>query len=56
MVEHIKVPVTAVSPCVRLFIELLLDGPPRVNADDIAAGRPGEASDRPYIASPLAAY
>ena len=44
--EDIKVLATAVSPCVRLFIELLLDGSPRVNANDAAAGRPGEATQR----------
>jgi len=46
IVEDIKVPVTAVSACVRLFIELLLDGPSRVDANDVAAGRPGEATQR----------
>jgi hypothetical protein len=45
-VEDIKVPVTAVSACVRLFVELLLDGPSRVDANDAAAGRPGEATQR----------
>jgi hypothetical protein len=43
---NVKVPVTAVSACVRLFIELLLDGSPRVDANDVAAGRPGEATQR----------
>jgi hypothetical protein len=46
IVENIKVPVTAVSACVRLFVELLLDGPSRVDANDAAAGRPGEATQR----------
>jgi hypothetical protein len=46
IVEDIKVPVTAVSACVRLFVELLLDGPSRVDANDAAAGRPGEATQR----------
>jgi len=44
IVEDIKVPVTAVSACVRLFVELLLDGPSRVDANDAAAGRTGEAT------------
>jgi hypothetical protein len=46
IVENIKVPVTAVSACVRLFVELLLEGPSRVDANDVAAGRPGEATQR----------
>jgi hypothetical protein len=53
IVEDVKVPATAVSPCVRLFIELLLDGPSGVT-NDVAAGRPGEASDRPQNGSALA--
>lgn len=44
--EDVKVPATAVSPCVRLFIELLLDGGSGVK-NDVPAGRPSEASDRP---------
>ena len=44
IVEDIKVPVTAVSACVRLFVELLLDGPSRVDVNDAAAGRTGEAT------------
>jgi hypothetical protein len=46
VVEDVKVPASAVSPCVRLFIELLLDGPSRVDANDVAAGRAGEAAQR----------
>jgi len=46
IVEDIKVPATAVSACVRLSIELLLDGPSRVDANDVAAGRRGEATQR----------
>jgi hypothetical protein len=53
IVEDVKVPATAVSPCVRLFIELLLDGPSGVT-NDVPAGRPGEASDRPQDGSALA--
>ena len=53
IVEDVKVPATAVSRCVRLFIELLLDGPSGVT-NDVAAGRPGEASDRPQNGSALA--
>jgi hypothetical protein len=53
IVEDVKVPATAVSPCVRLFIELLLDGPSGVT-NDVPAGRPGEASDRPQNGSALA--
>lgn len=46
IVEDIKVPATAVSACVRLLIELLLDGPSRGDANDVAAGRRGEATQR----------
>ena len=46
IVENVKAPVTAVSACVRLFVELLLEGPSRVDANDVAAGRPGEATQR----------
>jgi hypothetical protein len=53
IVEDVRVPATAVSPCVRLFIELLLDGPSGVT-NDVPAGRPGEASDRPQDGSALA--
>jgi hypothetical protein len=45
-VEDVKVPASAVSPCVRLVIELLLEGPSRVDANDVAAGKPGEAEQR----------
>jgi len=53
IVEDVEVPATAVSPCVRLFIEWLLDGPSGVT-NDVPAGRPGEASDRPQNGSALA--
>jgi hypothetical protein len=46
IVENVKAPVSAVSACVRLFVELLLEGPSRVDANDVAAGRPGEATQR----------
>ena len=46
IVEDVEVPATAVSPCVRLVIELLLEGPSRVDANDVAAGRAGEAAQR----------
>ena len=50
IVEDVKVPATGVSPYVRLFVELLLDGPSRVDANDVAAGRPGEATQRkPFV-------
>ena len=53
IVEDIKVPVTAVSACVRLFVELLLDGPSRVDANDAAAGRTGEATSREFFGREL---
>jgi hypothetical protein len=45
-VQDVKVPAPAVSPCIRLFIQLLLDGASGVK-NDVPAGRPSEASDRP---------
>jgi hypothetical protein len=53
IVEDIKVPVTAVSACVRIFVELLLDGPSRVDANDPAAGQPDEATQRKPLGDAL---
>ena len=50
IVENVKVPVNAVSACVRLFIELLLDGRSRADANDAAGVDPA----RPHNGSPLA--